>query len=80
MSNNLETVGDIVAQQYKVEQKQWLNPLELEAEFGFSRSTQSKMRMQSSKRKIPFSKIGKYIRYERVLILRWIKDHEVQGL
>jgi len=57
--------------------KRWLNPSELEAEYGFSKSTQSKMRMQSSRSNIPFSKIGKYIRYDRVAIDAWLEEHRV---
>jgi len=43
--------------------KRWLTPTELEAEYGFSKSTQAKMRMISNKYTIPFSKVGKFIRY-----------------
>jgi len=60
--------------------KRWLNPSELEAEYGFSKSTQSKMRMQSSRSNIPFSKVGKYIRYDRVAIDTWLEKHQVQGV
>jgi len=64
---------------YAKSNKRWLNPSELEAEYGFSKSTQSKMRMQSSRSNIPFSKIGKYIRYDRVAINVWLEEHQVQG-
>lgn len=60
-------------------QKRWLNPLELEQEYGFSRSTQAKMRMASSNSSIPFSKIGKYVRYDRYAIDKWLEEHQVQG-
>lgn len=59
--------------------KRWLNPSELELEYGFSKSTQSKMRMASSHSNIPFSKIGKYIRYDRASIDKWIEEHQVGG-
>ena len=36
----------------------WLTPLALEEEFGFSKSTQAKYRMS---KKIPFSKVGGYV-------------------
>ena len=65
---------------YAKSNKRWLNPSELEAEYGFSKSTQSKMRMQSSRSNIPFSKIGKYIRYDRVAIDTWLAEHQVQGV
>lgn len=61
--------------------KRWLNPDDLYKEFGISKSTQAKMRMQSSRIKIPFSKIGgKFIKYDRLLIDKWFEDHNVQGL
>lgn len=55
--------------------KEWLTPHELEVEYGFSKSTQSKYRMD---RKIPFSKIGKYIRYNRHEINKWLEDNKVE--
>lgn len=59
--------------------KRWLNPSELEAEYGFSKSSQAKMRMASNSSTIPFSKIGRYIRYDRVAIDNWLEDHQVVG-
>lgn len=60
--------------------KRWLSPDDLEEEFGFSKSTQSKMRMAVNKSNIPFSKIGgKYILYDRALINQWLENHQVQG-
>lgn len=55
------------------ESKRWLNPQELYLEFGFSESTQAKYR---HRRKIPFSKVGRYIRYDRVQINRWLENNE----
>jgi len=61
--------------------KRWLNPVELEKEFTISKSTQAKMRMKSNRIKIPFSKIGgKFIRYDRLLINKWLEEHNVQSL
>ncbi len=60
--------------------KRWLNPSELEEEFGFSKSSQSKMRMAKNSSTIPFSKIGKYIRYDRNAIDNWLEEHQVQGV
>jgi len=57
-------------------QKQWLTPQDLFEEFGFSLSTQGKYRMS---RKIPFSKVGKYIRYSRTAINAWLEDNQVQA-
>jgi len=55
--------------------KRWLNPKELYAEYGFTESNQSKLRMR---RAIPYSKIGNYIRYDRHEIDKWIEDNAVQ--
>ncbi|MBU9918150.1 MAG: hypothetical protein KTQ14_06595 [Fusobacteriaceae bacterium] len=58
--------------------KRWLTPTELEEEYCFSKSVQAKMRMLSSKKKIPFSKIGsKFIRYDRIEIDKWLEIHKV---
>jgi predicted DNA-binding transcriptional regulator AlpA len=60
--------------------KRWLSPNELEAEYGFSTSVQAKMRMASNRSTLPYSKIGgKFIRYDRVAIDKWLEDHQVQG-
>jgi predicted DNA-binding transcriptional regulator AlpA len=61
-------------------QKRWLNPNELEEEFGFSVSSQAKMRMANNSSTLPFSKIGKYIRYDRIEIDTWLENHKVQGI
>ncbi len=54
--------------------KEWLSPLELEEEFGIKRSTQNKMRM---KKVIPYSKLGKFVRYSRTKINQMFEDAEV---
>ena len=60
--------------------KRWLTPSDLEMLYDFSKSTQSKMRMSSNASTIPFSKIGnKYIRYDRILIDKWLEDHQING-
>lgn len=62
------------------EQKRWLSPVELEDLYGFSQSWQAKQRMAESGSALPFSKIGgKFIRYDRIEIDRWLEDHQVQG-
>jgi len=62
-------------------QKRWLNPSELQAEYGFSKSWQGKARMSSNPSSIPFSKIGgKYIIYDRYQIDRWLENHQIQGV
>lgn len=63
-----------------IDNKRWLSPSELETEYGFSKSAQGKMRMASNSSTIPFSKIGgKYIRYDRIEIDKWLEAHQVQG-
>jgi len=55
-------------------QKSWLTPIDLETEYGFSKSRQARLRME---RKIPFSKIGNYIRYSREAINQWLENARV---
>jgi len=43
--------------------KEWLNPREVFSEYGFSVSTLAKWRM--SNLHLPYSKIGKYVKYKR---------------
>lgn len=49
-------------------QKLWLTPKDLAHEFDITLSTQAKMRM---KNRIPYHKIGKYVRYKRTDINKW---------
>lgn len=53
---------------------EWLTPQNLEDYYGFSKSRQARLRME---RKIPFSKIGSYIRYSREAINKWLEDARV---
>lgn len=57
-------------------QKQWLNPREVFNEYGFSISTLAKWRM--SNLYIPYSKMGKYIKYQRADIEAFIKSNIVE--
>lgn len=54
--------------QYDPMEKLWLTPKELEKEFSIRQSTQAKMRMSG---RIPYHKIGKYVRYKRIDIDQW---------
>ncbi len=54
--------------------KEWLTPLDLEREFDLKVSLQAKLRMRKD---IPFSKVGKTIRYSRTRIYKWLEDAEV---
>ena len=65
----------------KYENKRWLSPSDLEEEYGFSKSTQAKMRMSSSSSSLPFVKIGaKFVRYDRYQIDKWLEEHQIQGV
>ena len=55
-------------------QKQWLNSDELEAEYRILKSTQAKMRQ---KKTLPYSKVGKYVRYNRAEIEKMFADAKV---
>ena len=52
----------------------YLSPTDLEKTYGFSKSTQSKMRMA---RKIPFCKVGAKILYNSKSIISWIESNRV---
>lgn len=54
--------------------KSWLTPNDIEEEYKFSKSRQARLRME---RKIPFSKIGSYIRYNREAIDKWLNEAAV---
>ena len=58
--------------------KRWMNPQQLEEEYGFSQSWQSKARMTSSGSSLPFHKVGKFIKYDRQEIDKWIEDHKIR--
>lgn len=78
MPENLETAD--FARIYAKVAKRWLSPDDLVEEYGFSKSTQAKMRMRATSSSFPFSKIGgKCIRYDKLAIDRWLEEHSVQG-
>ena len=56
--------------------KEWLNPRETSSEYGFSTSTLAKWRMDNLN--IPFSKMGKYIRYKRSDIEAFLESNKVE--
>ncbi len=55
--------------------KEWLTPEELKEEYGISIHAQNRMRME---RRIPYSKIGKFVRYKRSEIEKWLEDHKIE--
>ena len=80
MKRIIELLQIIVAllQSNKSTNKRWLDPKELELEYGLLEDTMSKYRMQ---RKVPFSKIGtKLIRYDRYKIDEWLESHNIYML
>ena len=70
MSNQITELIEAV----KSATKEFITPDELAREYGMSISTQSKMR---SARKIPYHKIGSYVRYRRVDINSWLEAAKV---
>ena len=58
-------------------QKTWIDPEGLFEEFGISIPTQNRYRKE---RKIPFSKVSRFIRYNRDDINTWLKNHTIVGI
>lgn len=58
-------------------QKTWLTPDDVEQEYGFKKANQAIMR---SNRKIPYHKVGGYVRYSREELDSWIRSHSVPVL
>ena len=56
--------------------KDWLTPREVNKEYQFSVSTIAKWRMDN--KNLPFSKMGKYIRYKRSDIEAFIESNRVE--
>ena len=63
-------------EQQNISQKEWLNPQEVNKEFGFSTSTLAKWRMDNLN--LVFSKMGKYIRYKRSDIEAFLESNKVE--
>ena len=59
-----------------IKNKIWLTPKEVSKEYLFSTSTLGKWRMDN--KNLPFSKIGKYIRYKRSDIEAFIESNKVE--
>lgn len=57
-------------------QKEWLNPREVNREYGLSVSNLAKWRMQ--KLNLVFSKVGKYIKYKRSDIEAFLESNKVE--
>jgi len=59
-------------------QKEWINPNEVHKEYGFSVSTLAKWRMDN--KYLPFSKIGKYIKYKRSDIEYFLNSNIIKSV
>ncbi len=62
MIMDLHNIENLINEVSKLHKKRWLSPDELEKEYSLTKSTQAKMRMGS---KLPYSKIGALVRYDR---------------
>lgn len=58
--------------------REWLNPNEVNQQFGFSISTLAKWRM--SNKHLKFSKVGKYIKYKRADIEAFLNSNIVEAV
>lgn len=61
-----------------IEKKEWLNPKEVFSEYGFSISTLAKWRMDNLN--LPYSKMGKYIKYKRSDIEAFLNASRVMAV
>lgn len=61
----------------KEEKPVWLSPKEMYQKYKVKMQTQAKWRMLG---KIPFYKIGKFVKYQESEIDEWIKEHKVIGV
>lgn len=59
-----------------IDQKEWLNPREVNMAYGLSVSTLAKWRMENLN--LVFSKIGKYIKYKRSDIEAFLENNKVE--
>jgi len=56
--------------------KEWLNPKEVSKEYKISISILAKWRME--RKHLPFSKVGKYIKYKRADVEAFLNSHRVE--
>jgi len=52
--------------------KRWLTIEDVEREYNFNSNTQARMRRFKL---IPFSKVGKSIRYDRLALNKWLEEN-----
>jgi len=56
-------------------QNRFITPKQLEEDYFFSEANQSQMRM---KKRIPYVKVGGYVRYDRIEIDKWLEQNAVK--
>lgn len=66
---------DISQKEIYMNHKEWITIKELEEIYNIGISAQAKLRMN---RKIPYSKIGKFVRYNTNEINKWLSSHNVE--
>lgn len=54
--------------------KRWLNTKEVAEEYGIAINTQAQYRMRGA---IPYSKINRIIRYDRLKLDEWLEKHSI---
>ena len=75
MTDNLMKGGKNMSNDLRNEsQPKWLDPKDLKKKCGFSTDRQATLRSEG---KIPFYRIGRYIRYSSSEIDEWILSHRV---
>ncbi len=55
-------------------QKRWLTPQDLLTEFNISIKIQNRLR---SEKKMPYSRVGRQVRYDRIEIDKWFEEHKI---
>ena len=67
---------DLTNKQNTLIKKDWLNPLDVEEDYAISKSTLAKWRMIN--KNLPYSKVGKYIKYKRSDIETFLNNNIVE--
>lgn len=56
---------------------EWLTPEQMQEQYGISIRNQQRLRQEKL---IPYSKIGRLVRYNRDIINKWLEAHQVVGI
>ncbi len=62
------------------QKNRWLDPDKFQEEYGFSKTWQAKARMANSGSGLPYIKIGKFVKYDRNEVDKWLEMHKVVGV